>query len=200
MARDTPEARSSSPSSMETRDRSGDSSTRSHGPGCGRTSLVVRIAEPLCPPSAGRFLAGDSLQALWLTNDADLFPRHPGPAADGLDANLRHAFQRRAPCKYQPVVIPGWAVELVDGDVPAAIVFIVGDRRTLLSEASAQYALANMAFTAQVLGVGSCLWGNGPIFVSRSRAGRRLLGLQRRERIFGALFLGYPAVRFRNKV
>jgi hypothetical protein len=83
---------------------------------------------------------------------------------------------------------------------PAAIVFIVGDRRIPLSVDSAQYALANITFYAQVKGIASCLWGNGPIFMDRSRAARRLLGLQRQDRIFGALFLGYPKVRFRNRV
>ena len=83
---------------------------------------------------------------------------------------------------------------------PAAMVFIVGDRMAPLQEASAQYALSNMTFYAQVKGIASCLWGNGPIFMDKNRAARRCLGLQKRERIFGALFLGYPAVRFRNKV
>jgi nitroreductase len=83
---------------------------------------------------------------------------------------------------------------------PAAIVFIVGDKRIPLSVDSAQYALANMIFYAQAKGIASCLWGNGPIFMGRSRAARRLLGLQRHDRIFGALLLGHPAVRFRNKV
>ena len=83
---------------------------------------------------------------------------------------------------------------------PPAIIFVVGDRRIPLSVDSAQYALANMTFYAQVNGIAGCLWGNGPIFISRSPAARRLLGLGRHDRIFGALFLGYPAVRFRNKV
>ena len=83
---------------------------------------------------------------------------------------------------------------------PAAIVFLVGDRRIPLSVDSAQYALANITFYAQVKGVGSCLWGNGPIFMGRSRAARRLLGLQRWDRIYGALLLGYPVTKFRNKV
>jgi len=83
---------------------------------------------------------------------------------------------------------------------PAAIVFIVGDKRIPLSADSAQYALANITFYAQVRGIASCLWGNGPIFMDRSRAARRHLGLQRHDRIFGALFLGYPKVRFRNRV
>jgi nitroreductase/NAD-dependent dihydropyrimidine dehydrogenase PreA subunit len=83
---------------------------------------------------------------------------------------------------------------------PAAIVFIVGDKRIPLSVDSAQYALANITFYAQVKGIGSCLWGNGPIFVDKSRAARRLLGLQWWDRIYGALLLGYPATKFRNKV
>jgi nitroreductase/NAD-dependent dihydropyrimidine dehydrogenase PreA subunit len=83
---------------------------------------------------------------------------------------------------------------------PAAMVFIVGDKRVPLQEASAQYALSNMTFYAQVNGIASCLWGNGPIFMDRSKAARQRLNLQKRERIFGTLFLGYPTVRFRNKV
>jgi nitroreductase len=83
---------------------------------------------------------------------------------------------------------------------PAAIVFIAGHKRIPLSVDSAQYALANMTFYAQVKGIASCLWGNGPIFMDKSPAARRQLGLRRSDRIFGALFLGYPAVRFRNKV
>jgi nitroreductase/NAD-dependent dihydropyrimidine dehydrogenase PreA subunit len=83
---------------------------------------------------------------------------------------------------------------------PAAMVFIVGDKRVPLQEASAQYALSNMTFYAQVKGIASCLWGNGPIFMDRSKAARQRLNLQKRERIFGTLFLGYPTVRFRNRV
>jgi nitroreductase/NAD-dependent dihydropyrimidine dehydrogenase PreA subunit len=84
--------------------------------------------------------------------------------------------------------------------IPAAAVFIVGDRRTALSESSAQYALYNMILYAQSKGIGSCLRGTGQIFLDRSRAARARLGLSRHERIFGTLLLGYPAVRFRNKV
>ena len=82
---------------------------------------------------------------------------------------------------------------------PAAIVFIVGDKRIPLSEASAQYALYNIRLYAQLKGIGSCLWGNGPLFLDRNKAARERLGLHRRERIFGALLMGYPAVKFRNK-
>jgi nitroreductase len=83
---------------------------------------------------------------------------------------------------------------------PAAVVFIVGDQRIALSEASAQYALYNMILYTQARGIGSCLRGAGQIFLDRIRAARARLGLQKHERIFGALLLGYPAVKFANKV
>jgi nitroreductase/NAD-dependent dihydropyrimidine dehydrogenase PreA subunit len=84
--------------------------------------------------------------------------------------------------------------------LPAAMVFVAGDRRIGLSEASAQYALYNMILYAQAKGIGSRLKGTGPIMLDRSRAARRLLGLRKKEHILGTLELGYPAVRFRNKV
>jgi nitroreductase/NAD-dependent dihydropyrimidine dehydrogenase PreA subunit len=83
---------------------------------------------------------------------------------------------------------------------PAAVVFIVGDRRIALSEPSTQYALYNMILYAQAKGIGSRLKGTGQIFLDKSRAARRRLGLHKREHILGTLELGYPAVRFRNKV
>jgi len=83
---------------------------------------------------------------------------------------------------------------------PAAIVFIVGDKRIGLSVESAQYALYNMILYAQVKGIGSCLWGAGKIFLDRSRVARELLGLQKHEHILGAVQMGYPAVKFSNKV
>ncbi|MFQ5855559.1 MAG: nitroreductase family protein [Anaerolineae bacterium] len=82
----------------------------------------------------------------------------------------------------------------------AAIVFIVGDKRIPLSVESAQYALSNMIFYAQAKGIGSCPWGPGQLFYDRSKPVRKRLGLQKREHILGTLLLGYPAVRFANKV
>jgi NAD-dependent dihydropyrimidine dehydrogenase PreA subunit/nitroreductase len=55
---------------------------------------------------------------------------------------------------------------------PAAVVFIVGDRRIALSEASAQYALYNMILYAQARGMGSCLRGAGQIFLDRNQVGK----------------------------
>ena len=83
---------------------------------------------------------------------------------------------------------------------PAAFVLIVGLRKIPLSEASAQYALANLMHYAQVKSIGSYLCGNGQLFLDKNRSFRDRLGLQRGESILGALFLGYPAIRFSNKV
>ena len=82
----------------------------------------------------------------------------------------------------------------------AAMILVVGDRRTPLSIDSAQYALYNMILYAQVKGIGSCLWGPGRLSLNRSRATRERLGLDRHERIFGSMLLGYPAVKFKNRV
>jgi len=82
---------------------------------------------------------------------------------------------------------------------PVAVVFVVGDKRVGLSRESAHYALCNMMYYAQVRGMGSRLLGAARILFNRSREARRLIGLKKREHIFGALGLGYPAVRFVNK-
>jgi ferredoxin len=84
--------------------------------------------------------------------------------------------------------------------IPTAIIFVVGDKKVPLSTDSAQYALANMMYYAQVKGVGTCLWANGPIFIDKHRHARHQLGILPSERIFGAMYMGYPAVRFSNKV
>lgn len=83
---------------------------------------------------------------------------------------------------------------------PPAMIFIVGDKRIGLSEASAQYALHNMILYAQTKGIGNRLRGHGQLFFDRSKAARKQLALQKHKRILGMVELGYPAVRFKNKV
>jgi nitroreductase/NAD-dependent dihydropyrimidine dehydrogenase PreA subunit len=83
---------------------------------------------------------------------------------------------------------------------PAAIMIVVGNKNVALAEASAQYALANMMYYAQIRGVGTCLWGNAPIFLDKDKTIRRRLGIVKRERIYGALYMGYPGIKFSNKV
>lgn len=102
----------------------------------------------------------------------------------------------RARPKIEAVLACGHAFH----SMPAAFILVVGDKKVPLSEASAQYALANMMYYAQVKGVGTCLWANGPMFIDKHRAARRQLGLGPGERIFGALYLGYPAIHFSHKV
>jgi Pyruvate/2-oxoacid:ferredoxin oxidoreductase delta subunit/nitroreductase len=84
--------------------------------------------------------------------------------------------------------------------LPAALVLIAGDHRVLLSVESAQYALYNVILYAQARGIASRINGGIPLVLNRNRAARRRLGLGRHEHILAALELGYPAVRFRNKV
>jgi hypothetical protein len=77
---------------------------------------------------------------------------------------------------------------------------VVGNKKVPLSGASAQYALANMMFYAQAKWVGACLWANGPLFTDKHRPPCRKLELGKNARIFGALYMGYPAIKFSNKV
>lgn len=83
---------------------------------------------------------------------------------------------------------------------PVAPIFVIGDKRIPLSEASAQYAIYNMSLYAQVKGIGSRNLAGNQMILNRRKAIRRRLGLEKHERILGTLGLGYPAVKFRNKV
>ena len=83
---------------------------------------------------------------------------------------------------------------------PAAFVFIVGDRRTPLGDLSAQYALYNMTLYAQTHGLGCQNLVGNQMAINRDRAMRRRLGLGKHERILGMFGMGYPAVKFMNRV
>ncbi len=83
---------------------------------------------------------------------------------------------------------------------PAALIFLVGDRRIPLSRESAQYALYNIALCAQLQGIGSRNLVGNQMILNRSTAIRRRLHLGRYECIFGTLGIGYPSIVFRNKV
>jgi NAD-dependent dihydropyrimidine dehydrogenase PreA subunit/nitroreductase len=83
---------------------------------------------------------------------------------------------------------------------PAAIIFMISDRPVALSIDSAQFALANMMYYAQSKGIGACLFGPGRLMLDRSKAARKLLGFEKNDHIVGTLLLGYPAMKFRNKV
>jgi hypothetical protein len=57
-----------------------------------------------------------------------------------------------------------------------------------------------MILYAQAKGIGSRINGGVPLTLDRSKWARQRLELQKHEHILAALELGYPAVRFRNKV
>jgi hypothetical protein len=60
--------------------------------------------------------------------------------------------------------------------------------------------MANMMYYAQVKGLGACLWGYAPLFLDKIRPMLKRLSLQKHERIYGALYMGYPRIKFSNKV
>lgn len=86
------------------------------------------------------------------------------------------------------------------GSLYTTTIFIVGDGRILLSEASAQYALYNIILYAQAKGLGSRIQASGTVTLNRSKKARKILGLNKREEILATVELGYPSVRFSNKV
>ena len=84
--------------------------------------------------------------------------------------------------------------------IPAAIVMIVGEKRIPLSPESAQYALYNIDLYAQTLGLGCRNLVGNQMILNRSKSLKKLLKIGKDEKIFATIALGYPAVRFRNKV
>jgi len=83
---------------------------------------------------------------------------------------------------------------------PAAIIFVIGNTKTLMAAESAQFAVYNMMLLAQAKQLGSCYLAAGPVVFSSNPRVRNLLGLQKGEAIYGSLQLGFPAVKFRSKV
>ena len=83
---------------------------------------------------------------------------------------------------------------------PAALVMIVGEKRIPLSLESAQYALYNIDLYAQTLRLGCRNLVGNQMILNRSKTLRKLLKIGKDEKIYGTIVLGYPAVKFRNKV
>jgi NAD-dependent dihydropyrimidine dehydrogenase PreA subunit/nitroreductase len=83
---------------------------------------------------------------------------------------------------------------------PAAIILIIGDKRVPLSLESAQYALYNMDLYAQTKGIACRNLVGNQMILNRNKKFKCLIGLNKNERIFGTILLGFPAIKFRNKV
>jgi NAD-dependent dihydropyrimidine dehydrogenase PreA subunit/nitroreductase len=83
---------------------------------------------------------------------------------------------------------------------PAAFMALVGSKRIPLNLESAQYAIYNLTLMAQTMGLGCRnLVGNQSI-LSKDREFRKVVNLGRTDRIFGLVGIGYPSVKYKNKV
>jgi nitroreductase/NAD-dependent dihydropyrimidine dehydrogenase PreA subunit len=80
------------------------------------------------------------------------------------------------------------------------LIFMVGDRRIPLMLESAQYGLYSMMLHAQLKGIGCRNLVGNQMFLTKNKRIRKPLGLKRHERIFAVMGMGYPAIKFRNKV
>ncbi len=84
--------------------------------------------------------------------------------------------------------------------IPPVLIFIAGPRRIPLSLESAQYILYNIDLFCRTVGLGCRILVGNQMFFNHSKTVRRLLQLDKAERIFATAGVGYPAGLFRNKV
>ena len=83
---------------------------------------------------------------------------------------------------------------------PAAIILIIGDKKVPFTLESAQYALYNIDLYAQTKGVACRNLVGNQMILNGNKQFKKSIGLTRDEKIFGTIALGFPAVRFGNKV
>ncbi len=83
---------------------------------------------------------------------------------------------------------------------PAAIILIIGDKRIPLTLESAQYALYNIDLYAQTKGIACRNLVGNQMILNGNKQFKKSICLTRDEKIFGTIALGFPAVRFGNKV
>ena len=100
----------------------------------------------------------------------------------------------------KPKLEAGLAVGRAFLSMPPAIVMIIGDKRKVLSLESAQYAIYNMDLYAMTKGLGCGNLVGNQMFLNRSKRLREILGVSKNEKIYATLGIGYPAIKFRNKV
>lgn len=80
-----------------------------------------------------------------------------------------------------------------------AIVFIVAEKGAALTVESAQYALYNIDLYARTRGLGCRNLVGNQMFLN-TRKFRKSIRLKKNERIYGTMAIGYPSIKFRNKV
>lgn len=83
---------------------------------------------------------------------------------------------------------------------PPVVIFIVGDKRVPLSLESAQYALYNMILYSMTKHVACQILVGNQMIYNRNKKLRKKLRINRREKIFATMGVGFPAIRFRNRV
>ncbi len=83
---------------------------------------------------------------------------------------------------------------------PPAIILVIGEKHVPLSLESAQYAIYTMNLYAMTRGVACRNLVGNQMILNRSKALRRRLGIGKLEKIFATMAVGWPALRFRNKV
>ncbi len=84
--------------------------------------------------------------------------------------------------------------------IPPAIVMIIADKRVPLSVESAQYALYSINLYAHTKGLGCRNLVGNQMFLNRVKSIRHILGLEKYEKIVGTMAIGYPSLKYRNKV
>lgn len=84
--------------------------------------------------------------------------------------------------------------------MPPVIIMIISDKRTPLSIESAQYANYNMDLYAMTRGLGCRNLVGNQMFLNQSKKLREILGLSSNEKIYATMGIGYPSVKFSNKV
>ena len=80
------------------------------------------------------------------------------------------------------------------------MILIIGNNRIPLSLESAQYAIYNIDLYAQTKGIGCRNIVGNQMILNINKHFRRLISLNRNDKILGTILLGYPAIKFSNKV
>jgi hypothetical protein len=83
---------------------------------------------------------------------------------------------------------------------PSAIIMVIGDKKVPLTLESAQYAIYNIDLYAQTKGIACRNLVGNQMILNGNRKFKKLIGLDKSEKIFGTITMGYPAIKFKNKV
>ncbi|NIM91491.1 MAG: hypothetical protein GTO17_11150 [Candidatus Aminicenantes bacterium] len=81
-----------------------------------------------------------------------------------------------------------------------ALIILVADPRIKLTELSAQFFLYNIQLYAKTLGIGSRQSNGGKYFLANDKKAKKILEIPKNKKIQAVLFLGYPSIKYSNKV